>query len=56
MVKLSAGDDERHALFFHTESLDPVNHFSPDLEDSEGKSGEEIFRIFTTVYPAVSSI
>jgi hypothetical protein len=34
-MKLSAGDDEQHALFYHTGSLDPIDHFSPDL-DSEG--------------------
>jgi hypothetical protein len=36
LLKLSAGEDERHALFFHTGSLDPVDHFSPDLDDAEG--------------------
>lgn len=42
MVKLSTGDDEQHALFFNTESLDPVDHFSLD-DDSEGKKVIEIF-------------
>jgi hypothetical protein len=37
LLKLCAGEDERHALFFHTGSLDPVDHFSPDLDDAEGK-------------------
>lgn len=37
LLKLCAGEDERHALFFHSESLDPVDHFSPDLDDAEGK-------------------
>jgi hypothetical protein len=37
LLKLSAGEDERHALFFQTGSLDPVDHFSPDLDDAEGK-------------------
>jgi hypothetical protein len=37
LLKLSAGEDEKHALFFHTGSLDPVDHFSPDLDDAEGK-------------------
>jgi hypothetical protein len=50
-VKLSAaGDDERHALFFHTGSLDPVDHFSPDVDDYEGKHGVQlhwsIYRMF----------
>ncbi|XP_021919231.1 uncharacterized protein LOC110829622 [Zootermopsis nevadensis] len=36
MVKLSTGDDEQHALFFNTKSLDPVDHFSLD-DDSEGR-------------------
>jgi hypothetical protein len=36
LVKVSAGDDEQHALFFHTGSLDPVDHFTPDLDDAEG--------------------
>lgn len=35
-MKVSAGDDEQHALFYHTGSLDPIDHFSPDLDDSEG--------------------
>jgi hypothetical protein len=37
LLKLSAGEDERHALFFQTGSLDPVDHFSPDLDDAEGE-------------------
>jgi len=36
LLKVHAGDDEQHALFYHTGSLDPVDHFSSEVDDSEG--------------------